>query len=404
MHNDIELTPAVSEDVPKAGGPPRDQALWQASRPANPRVFGGGELAFSRMLMRVEQARRTIDIRAFLWRDDECGNRLGRAILAAADRDVRITIQKDRIAAVYEYAGGNRQSFFHKRVAPGQGFQAWLLKQILRLPGSFKQRPNSLAEQILAHPNIEVRYEKRRFDHSKLFVFDDDCVLLGSMGIGDNHHTDWVDVMVEAQGAHHVQRLRQRITGEVEFDPARHIDYLVHSRDIHPPRTCPMVDERLSLLDSAEKSVIIEMAYLGDKRFTAALMRAVRRGVDVVLITSRHDILGNLNLATCDKLLRKTGAPKNLTICLLPRVVHSKFVVVDSRLCDVGSANFTPLSHGVYDEINMYVKDEDFARRLEEIAAVHAAEGHVVGQRVAYRRFVLSVEKAVLAYQSRKGG
>jgi len=404
VHNDIELTPAVSEDVPKAGGPPRDQALWQASRPANPRVFGGGELAFSRMLMRVEQARRTIDIRAFLWRDDECGNRLGRAILAAADRDVRITIQKDRIAAVYEYAGGNRQSFFHKRVAPGQGFQAWLLKQILRLPGSFKQRPNSLAEQILAHPNIEVRYEKRRFDHSKLFVFDDDCVLLGSMGIGDNHHTDWVDVMVEAQGAHHVQRLRQRITGEVEFDPARHIDYLVHSRDIHPPRTCPMVDERLSLLDSAEKSVIIEMAYLGDKRFTAALMRAVRRGVDVVLITSRHDILGNLNLATCDKLLRKTGAPKNLTICLLPRVVHSKFVVVDSRLCDVGSANFTPLSHGVYDEINMYVKDEDFARRLEEIAAVHAAEGHVVGQRVAYRRFVLSVEKAVLAYQSRKGG
>jgi len=229
-------------------------------------------------------------------------------------------------------------------------------------------------------------------------------VLLGSMGIGDNHHTDWVDVMVEAQGVHHVSRLRRRIAGEVEFDPARHIDYLVHCRDIHPPRTCPMVDERLALIDSAEKSVIIEMAYLGDKRFTAALMRAVRRGVNVVLITSKSDILGNLNLATCDKLLRKTGAPKNLTVCLLPRVVHSKFVVVDSRLCDIGSANFTPLSHGVYDEINMYVKDEDFARRLEEIAAAHAAEGRVVGQRVAYRRFALSVEKAVLAYQSRKGG
>ena len=36
---------------------------------------------------------------------------------------------------------------------------------------------------------------------TKLFVFDDRYVVLGSMGIGDNHHTDWVDVMVEVDGA-----------------------------------------------------------------------------------------------------------------------------------------------------------------------------------------------------------
>jgi cardiolipin synthase len=210
--------------------------------------------------------------------------------------------------------------------------------------------------------------------------------------------------MVETSGREHVDRLRARLRGEVEFDPDRRIDFLVHSRDVHPRGTCPMIDERIALIDSAEQTVTVEMAYLGDKRFTAALLRAVRRGVNVVLITSRSDVLGNLNLATCDVLLRRTGAPQNLTICLLPRMVHSKFVVVDSRLSDIGSANFTPLSHGVYDEINMYVDDADFAQRLEEVALAHCTEGRVVSERVGYRRFASQVERAIVAYQARKGG
>ena len=394
-----EVTPLVEETQAS-----REQAFLRASRPGNPRVFAGGELAFTQILRRVDQAEATIEMRAFLWRDDECGNRMGRALLAAAERGVKVHILKDRIAAVYEYSGGKKQSFFHKRVAPGQGVQAWFLGITLKNKGSFKQRPNSLAAKILAHPNIEVGADLKRFDHSKLFVFDERHVVLGSMGIGDNHHTDWVDIMVETEGDDHVHRLRQRIANEVDFDPGRHIDFLVHSRDAHPPRTCPMVDERLGLIDAAESTVTVEMAYLGDKRFTQALLRAVKRGVNVVLITSRADVLGNVNMATCDILLKRSGAPKNLTICVLPRVVHSKFVVVDSRHADIGSANFTPLSHGVYDEVNLYANDVDFAGRLEEVALAHTSEGQVLGQRVAYRHFVANVERAIMAYQSRKGG
>jgi cardiolipin synthase len=389
------------EDIAEAA---RERAFKRAARPGNPRVFGGGELAFSEILERVGQAQKKIEIRAFLWRDDECGNRLGEAVLAAANRGVKVLIQKDRIAAVYEYTGGNKQSFFHKRVDPVRGIQAWFLGAVYRAKGSFKQKPSELADSVISHPNIEVRHRKKRFDHSKLFLIDDEYVILGSMGIGDNHHTDWVDVMVETTGAEHVQRLRDRLKDEVEFDPERRIDFLVHSREVHAPRTCPMIDERIALIDGAERSVVVEMAYLGDKRFTAALLRAVRRGVNVVLITSRSDVLGNLNLATCDLLLRRSGAPQNLTICLLPRMVHSKFVVVDSQKSDIGSANFTPLSHGVYDEINMYVNDADFAQRLEEVALAHCTEGRVVSERVGYRRFASQVERAVVAYQSRKGG
>ena len=112
---------------------------------------------------------------------------------------------------------------------------------------------------------------------------------------------------VELDGADHVSRLRQRMAGDDEFDPSRGIDFLVHSRAAHRPRTCPMATHRLALIDSARTSLTVEMAYLGDIRFTRALARAVNRGVALTLVTAeRADVLGNVNRATCDTLRRLT--------------------------------------------------------------------------------------------------
>ena len=74
------------------------------------------------------------------------------------------------------------------------------------------------------------------------------------------------------------------------------------------------------------------------------------------------------------------------------------------RWVDIGSANFTPLSHGVYDEINLDADHEGFALALEAEISRHAAEGVIVDDKVGYRRFRSGVEKMLVAYQSRKGG
>jgi cardiolipin synthase len=289
-----------------------------------------------------------------------------------------------------------------------RGIQAWFFTNVYRppnsTPGSFKQRPNPVAEAMLSHRNITVEHLRKRFDHSKVFTIDD-TLILGSMGIGDNHRDDWVDLMIELDGADHVTRLRERMAGGDEFDPSRGIDFLVHSREAYRPRTCPMLTHRIALIDSARTSLTIEMAYLGDRRYTQALARAVQRGIEVTLVCAWHaDVLGNLNRATCDALMRVTGAPRNLTIVLLPRMVHSKAVVIDHRFVDIGSANFTPISHGVYDEINLYADAAPFARAIEHEIAQHCLEGRVVEQRVGYNRIYTQVEKAIMAYQARKGG
>ncbi len=369
------------------------------------RVLGSGEVAFQAILGRIRDAKKSVEIRAFLWRDDEAGNLLGEAVLAAADRGAKVVIHKDRIAAVYEYTGGNKQSFFHKRVDPIRGLQAWFLGAVYRAPGSFKQKPNELSQRVLQHPNIAVEHMRKRFDHSKVYIIDDHFLALGSMGIGDNHRHEWLDLMVEAEGAEHVARLKERMSGHDEFDPSRGIDFLVHSREAHRKKSCPMISHRLALIEAAQKSITVEMAYFSDRRFTAALARAVQRGVDVKVVTAESaDVLANINRATCDTLMKVTGAPENLRIVLVPRMVHSKVVVIDHRWSDVGSANFTSLSHGVYDEINLYADCEPFARALEAEIEAHCMNGRLADSRLSYRKMYSGLERAIMAYQSRRGG
>ncbi len=373
------------------------------------RVLGGGAEAFGAIMRHIADARSRIEIHAFLWCDDTTGNKLAEALLEAAERDVTVLIHKDRVAAVYELSGGNNQSFFHKQSKLGEKFGAWVLERTYLgkdrdRKARKRQRPNDLVDRLIAHPRITVAHDDKRFDHSKMFIFDEEILVLGSMGIGDDHHDEWIDMMIELRGVDHVQRLAQRMAGEVEFDSSRRVDFLLHNQRAHEKKTCPMLNERLQLIEGAEVSLVIEMAYLGDPRFTKALIDAVNRGVEVTLVTGRDvNVLRSLGRATLTKLLKSTGAPEHLCIILHPRMVHAKMVVVDGRYCDVGSANFTKLSHGVYDEVNVYIDDKDLAAALTVHAFSHRKDGDVMEGPLSYKKWVSQVERATVAYQSRNG-
>ena len=84
--------------------------------------------------------------------------------------------------------------------------------------------------------------------------------------------------------------------------------------------------------------------------------------------------------------------------------MHAKVVVIDHRWSDVGSANFTSLSHGVYDEINLYADCEPFARALEAEIDSHCSDGRVADSRLSYRKMYSGLERAIMSYQSRRGG
>ena len=365
-----------------------------------PRLLRNGEDAFACILSHIGRAQRSIAIRCFDWHDDDAGRLVARSLLAAADRGVRVEIKKDRVGANYEYLEGSQQSLLHKRMTPLAVIQTLFLMVVYQRWGSLRQRPSPLADALFDHPNVRIEAERLRFDHSKLYVFDEATIILGGMGIGDDFHQKNVDFMVEVEDAEAVRRFQARASGQERFDPTRTLDFLTMERGSPDPE---LLEVRLSLIASATERLTVEMAYLGDDRCTDALVAAVDRGVRVTLLTSSYaNIIGDLNLGTCDRILRRTGAPERLAIYLHPGMVHGKAMVVDGKVVQIGSSNFTPLSHAAYGEVDIVSRDPELARAVESAIERQIGEARRVGPRVPYRWPYFYVETGVLAYQSRK--
>ena len=362
-------------------------------------LLAGGEAAFARLLRLIERARRSIVVRSFEWRDDETGQAMARALLAAAERGVEVTIMKDRLGGFYEHLQARKQSFFHKRIEFGARFQLWGLMMFYGRWGSLRQTPNALADALQAHPRVRCLVGKR-FDHAKVYVFDDETVVLGGMGIGNDYRHVNLDFMVELAGGDAAARLSERSAGRAPFDDARAFDYLLPSFEGRTLGTS-LSDERLALIAAARERLTIAMAYLGDPPATEALAAAVQRGVSVTILTAaRADISGDLNLFTCARLLRRTGSAENLRILLHPTMVHGKVIVGDGAWVDMGSTNFTRLSHEGYDELDVFIRDAAFARTVEASIERDAAAAHRARLPLDYRLWRTGLESLVTAFQT----
>ena len=369
-------------------------------------LMAGGEAAFARILKRIDQAERSILVRCFEWRDDATGQMVAEALLRAADRGVEIKILKDRVGMAYEHLEGTKQSFFHKRIGLIPRLQTWSLMTVYGRWGSLRQKPSPLANALLNHQMVSVSHHQKRFDHAKLYVFDDEVVILGGMGIGDDFRHHNVDFMVEISGGGAAARLAERYEGRASFDPSRSFDYLLHSFKANKPKKgqrVALAKQRLALIASAQKRLTIEMAYFGDKACTAALIDAVKRGVQVTVLTAaRANIIGDLNLWTCSQLLRRTRSPENLRIVLHPRMVHGKAIVGDGAWVDIGSTNFTSPSHGGYEEVDLFCRDAAFAKRVEDAIEHDIRDGKAAKLPIRYRRPYVVVERMLGSFHGRK--
>ena len=358
-----------------------------------------GRAAFSKIIDMINNAESSLRVHAFVWRDDVIGNKIAKAIHDAAERGVAVSISKDRIAAAYEYSAGSYQSFFHKKPKQTDKFQAWFLGKVYRRKNKLRPVANSLSTSLLKHPKVDIVHQNKRFDHTKVFVADKNKLILGSMGIGDAHHTENAEMAVYLEGKPLIDRYTKRTLSDCRFETKRKLDFLVHTK--FNPDYKTLLSERLALIANAKQTLHIEMAYLGDARYTRAIIKAVQRGVQTTIVTSKADVLGNLNLGTCHKILKRTGFPSHLKVFIRPKMVHTKTQVVDGEITDLGSANFTPLSHGVYDEINVLIKNKAFSLQTIDAIESDAKECVLVDSALKYRRLIHAFEKAIVGYQSR---
>jgi cardiolipin synthase A/B len=317
-------------------------------------VYTYGEDLYRDMLDAIGQAKSRVFFESFIWKGDEVGQAFKDALIAAANRGVKVYVVFDEFANLVV-----RRSFF-------------------TFPSNIAVRRHPLIASPLRFPRNTGR------DHRKLLVVDDHVAFLGGYNIGSLYATDWRDT-------------HARLTGDIVWDVQNaFIDYWnlwagrrraalpdFGGRSWQPdirihrnmPRTMvyPIRGMYLAAIDRAAHHIYMTSAYfIPDEDMVSSLIRAARRGVDVRIIVpaeSNHIVADWLSRGFYAQLLRH-----GVRLLLYQgAMVHAKTATIDGQWSTIGTANIDRLSLLGNYEINMEVFNADVARQMEEIFAVDSS-------------------------------
>ena len=351
-----------------AGGPAFARGLWRiaaadVSSGNDVALLHDGPATFDAMCEAIGGARHTIVLEAYIFRSDDVGHRIGAALIAAAERGVKIRLLTDWIGMrgiKSSFLATLRKAGVEHRVFSRPGFRAWL--------------------------GLIPR------DHRKLLVIDSTLGITGGVGIGNEwigrtkrHKGHWRDTAVriegpaamdmqqafdtmwerarerERRGSH---RLTRRAARGAHLDPATAEPALVGIIEGEPLRLRVARALQMQAI-SAERSIWIATAYFAPSwSEVEALTGAARDGVDVrVLVPSRND-------HPWVTLLTRRYYRRLLTNGVRiwewkGTMMHAKTSVVDGRWVRVGSTDFNPLGVAINFELDAVIEDAALGAKAE---------------------------------------
>lgn len=300
-----------------------EKIIRPLTRSTEVRLWVDGPEAFPRIEKLLARARHTIIIQMFIWKDDATGRRIAQILIEAADRGVHVDITKESVGDVFE-----------------------LQNDFLTTKGS----SDPVWSRFWSHPRIRIHHATHH-DHAKVFVIDDQTLLLTGMNIGDEYSGDWHDYLVELRGRRFVEQFLTgvRPQGRVQ-DRVR---LLINSSDRKELRTAVR-----DLLQSARSSIVLEQCYFSDAEVIRLLIDASHRGVRVtVIVPETPDIHYHANLQAIARLIVE-GSPHAVQVFLYQHIVHGKVILVDLHRAFIGSANMVQSSLDRMGEVNVLIEGE----------------------------------------------
>lgn len=226
-------------------------------------------------------------------------------------------------------------------------------------------------------------------NHRRILVIDGRIAFTGGAGVGrkwtgDGRREDhWRDTDVRVEGP--VVAELQRAFAE-DWSEATGVILAGHAYYPSPPSARGSVAAQviagsplagryatyemfLLAIEAARRSIHITTPYFfPDQAITDALIRAARRGVQVVVLTPGpidYNIVRRLSRASFGRLLEAGVEIHEYR----PALLHAKTLTVDGVWATVGSANMDNRSFAINAELNLVVYDADFARRLDQVFA-----------------------------------
>lgn len=312
-------------------------------------VFTDGDELYDAMLRDIRGATESVYFETYIWKGDDVGEAFKAELTAAANRGVRVHVIYDTFAN-------------------------------LVVPPSFKEFDPAL--QVLPFGMINGRspLSPRTYarDHRKLLVVDDRIGYVGGYNIGRRYADSWRDthLRIEGPAAWELSNAfvdfwnyyKRKDQPELPDLGARRWDARIRAALNLPNRLLfPVRGLYIDGIERAVSRILITQGYfLPDEEVMGALLRAVRRGVEVrVLIpeTSNHVVADWVSRGDYARLLRG-----GVRIFLFQHaMVHAKTATIDGRWTTIGTTNIDRLSLTGNFEINVEVYDEGLAEAMEEI-------------------------------------
>lgn len=275
------------------------------------------------MLIEIKKASKSIFIESYIFDDDSIGKQFGDLLLNKAREGIQVVILLD---------------FWGSFNLPNNYFD-----EIIQFGGKFAYfRP----KRFLIKLNKFKLYHRR--NHRKLTVIDEKICYLGSMNI-TNDCLNWVESVLKFTGEE-----CSKIVNLIMQDYKIKDKFLIKKRkgifefdffkgkivlDLPSFKRQIIRKKYIDMINNAKNSVFIETAYLiPDSKFKRALKKAVRRGVDVRIIISKHsdhpliDIARQLSFGFYHRHRIKLFFHE-------PKMIHSKYMIVDGNEFILGSTN-----------------------------------------------------------------
>jgi cardiolipin synthase len=323
-------------------------------------ILLNGDEIFPAMLAAIREARTTITFANFLYEKGDIARDMAQALAERCRAGVGVNVLVDAV-------GSKNMPKEYRRLMEHAGCHVASYQPI--------------------NP-LSIRRFNRR-NHRRILVVDGHIGFTGGTGVGDKwagdgrakDHWRQTDVRVEGPIVSHLQAAFAEnwrsatgliLGGDAYFPSLESRGNLIVQSIKSSPASGAAAAYMLFLLavDSARSSILITNPYfVPDGALSDALVRAVKRGVDVSIITA-----GNVD-TNLDRLVRQASQAHFGRVLEAgariyeygPALLHAKTMVVDGQWVSIGSANIDNRSFALNNELNLAFLDKGLAGRMTEI-------------------------------------
>jgi cardiolipin synthase len=318
-------------------------------------VLANGDRFYPAMLAAIRQARETVNLEAYIFKQGEIADRVIEALAERAKAGVRVTIVMDAIGSFGAYrATRARLEASGCRVAAYQRFTWYRLSRL------------------------------NNRTHRELLIVDGEIAFVGGAGIADwwgkavGRRPMWRDMMVRIEGPvvsdvqgvfaeNWLECCGEILVGPDTYKPHRQVGDVAAFAIKSSPADRSTTSRALfqTLIEGANGKVLISTPYfLPDRAFRDAIRRTVARGVTItVIVPGRRTDQRWVRLAS----RRMYGQMLDAGVRIFeytPGMTHLKALLVDDLWAVVGTTNLDNRSFEHNDEVNVAFRSESVNARI----------------------------------------